>query len=130
MLGVFPTFIGSLVILRSVILFKRGSIANKEVRRWWRLLLPCGAADGGWSVVAPLRASRHATALLPPQTPHPPLAQRFNAWIDGQRAASPQTGLAVYPEGHRSTMGESLPLKRGMLYYAFTRKLPVQVGGG
>lgn len=29
--------------------------------------------------------------------PHPP-PQRFNAWIDEQRAGSPQTGLAVYPE--------------------------------
>lgn len=33
----------------------------------------------------------------------------------------------MYPEGHRSTLGESLPLKRGMLYYAFSRKLPVQI---
>jgi hypothetical protein len=53
--------------------------------------------------------------------------QRFNNWIDQQRAASPQTGLSVYPEGHRSTLGEPLPLKRGMLHYAFSRKLPVQV---
>jgi 1-acyl-sn-glycerol-3-phosphate acyltransferase len=51
----------------------------------------------------------------------------FNNWIDTQFAASPQTGLAVYPEGHRSTHGESLPLKRGMLKYAYTRKLPVQI---
>ena len=33
----------------------------------------------------------------------------------------------MYPEGHRSTLGESLPLKRGMLHYAYSRKLPVQV---
>ncbi len=53
--------------------------------------------------------------------------QGFNKWIDSQFADSPQTGLAVYPEGHRSTHGESLPLKRGMLKYAYTRKLPVQI---
>jgi 1-acyl-sn-glycerol-3-phosphate acyltransferase len=52
---------------------------------------------------------------------------RFNAWIDRSFANSPQTGLAVYPEGHRSTNGESLPLKRGMLHYAYDRKLPTQV---
>jgi hypothetical protein len=55
------------------------------------------------------------------------LLQKFNQWIDQQLADSPQTGLSVYPEGHRSTLGESLPLKRGMLYYAFSRKLPVQI---
>jgi hypothetical protein len=57
----------------------------------------------------------------------PTLTQKFNNWIDEQRAASPQPGLSVYPEGHRSTLGESLPLKRGMLHYAYSRKLPVQV---
>ncbi|KAL4450197.1 hypothetical protein ABPG77_010866 [Micractinium sp. CCAP 211/92] len=79
---VFPTFMGALKVLRSVITFKRGSIADKE---------------------------------------------KFNRWIDEQRAASPQTGLSVYPEGHRSLQDVSLPLKRGMLYYAHSRKLPVQV---
>ena len=53
--------------------------------------------------------------------------QGFNNWIDIQFAKSPQTGVGVYPEGHRSTHGESLPLKRGMLKYAYTRKLPVQI---
>ena len=63
---------------------------------------------------------------LPP-LPRPAPTQKFNNWIDEQRAASPQPGLSVYPEGHRSTLGESLPLKRGMLHYAYSRKLPVQV---
>ena len=54
-------------------------------------------------------------------------AQRFNAWIDRGLEGSPQTALAIYPEGHRSTDGASLPLKRGMLHYAYSRKLPVQV---
>ncbi|KAL4853125.1 hypothetical protein ACK3TF_005902 [Chlorella vulgaris] len=81
-LFVFPTFISALTVLKSIILFKRGAIADKE---------------------------------------------KFNAWIDEQRANSPQSGLSVYPEGHRSTKRDSLPLKRGMLYYAFSRKLPVQI---
>ena len=55
------------------------------------------------------------------------LLQAFNKWIDEQLDSSPQPGLSVYPEGHRSTHGESLPLKRGMLYYAYSRKLPVQI---
>ncbi|EFN60141.1 hypothetical protein CHLNCDRAFT_133550 [Chlorella variabilis] len=82
-LGVFPTFVSALVVLKSIILFKRGSVADKE---------------------------------------------KFNRWIDEQRAASPQPGLSVYPEGHRSTLGEPLPLKRGMLHYAFSRKLPIVIG--
>lgn len=32
----------------------------------------------------------------------PPLLQKFNRWIDEQRAASPQPGLSVYPEGERA----------------------------
>lgn len=74
------------------------------------------------------RLSIPSSPPLPPRS-HPPNSQRFNAWIDAQRAASPQTGLAVYPEGHRSVRDEPLPLKRGMLYYAFSRKLPVQARG-
>lgn len=79
---VFPLFMMGIAAIRSVILFKRGSIADKD---------------------------------------------KFNRWIDKQLAQSPQAALAVYPEGHRSTHGESLPLKRGMLHYAFSRKMPVQV---
>jgi hypothetical protein len=33
----------------------------------------------------------------------------------------------VYPEGHRSAKNESLPLKRGMLHYAHSRGVPVQI---
>lgn len=39
MAAVFPMFMFSVVIIRSVILFKRGAIRNKEVRP------PCHAAD-------------------------------------------------------------------------------------
>ncbi|GBF93205.1 phospholipid glycerol acyltransferase [Raphidocelis subcapitata] len=53
--------------------------------------------------------------------------EAFNKWIDGLVEASPQNGLMVYPEGHRSTLAHSLPLKRGMLHYAYSRKMPVQI---
>lgn len=36
------------------------------------------------------------------------------------------TPLTTHP-GHRSTKTQSLPLKRGMLHYAFSRRMPVQV---
>lgn len=52
---------------------------------------------------------------------------KFNAWIDKEIAKSQQSAIAVYPEGHRSTLSESLPLKRGMLRYAYERKMPVQI---
>jgi hypothetical protein len=52
---------------------------------------------------------------------------RFNAWIDATWGASCQAALGVYPEGHRATGGAALPLKRGMLRYAHSRLLPVQV---
>ena len=53
--------------------------------------------------------------------------QKFNRWIDKQFAASCQTAIAVYPEGHRSTKDESLPLKRGMIKYAYSRGHPIQI---
>jgi len=59
---------------------------------------------------------------------HPPCPpQKFNRWLDAELAEGPQNSLLVYPEGKRSQKDESLPLKRGMLRYAFTRRLPVQV---
>ncbi len=79
---VFPFFMIPMWFTRLVLLFKRGSIADKVA---------------------------------------------FNAWIDREWDRSTQTALGVYPEGHRSTTGKSLPLKRGMLHYAFDRKIPVQV---
>jgi len=51
----------------------------------------------------------------------------FNRWLDAKIAASPAPGLVVYPEGHRSSLATSLPLKRGMLHYAYGRGVPVQV---
>lgn len=91
--------------------------------------------------------------ILTPLAVH---SQSFNKMIDRRMAASPVDGLIVYPEGtlplsscictcehstshgsgltsphytagHRSTSTSSLPLKRGMLAYAYSRKVPVQV---
>lgn len=79
---VFPLFMIPMWFVRAVLIFRRGSIANKV---------------------------------------------KFNKWIDDEWGKSTQTALGVYPEGHRSTNGESLPLKRGMLHYAYDRKIPVQI---
>ncbi|KAI8109632.1 hypothetical protein M9434_000914 [Picochlorum sp. BPE23] len=79
---VFPLFMIPMWFVRAVLIFRRGSIANKV---------------------------------------------KFNNWIDDEWGKSTQTALGVYPEGHRSTNGESLPLKRGMLHYAYDRKIPVQI---
>ncbi|GLC40248.1 hypothetical protein PLESTB_001309300 [Pleodorina starrii] len=79
---VFPVFCTSVIILRGIVLFKRGTIADKEA---------------------------------------------FNAWLDATLGKSIVPGLLVYPEGHRSLKPTSLPLKRGMLHFAYSRKLPVQL---
>lgn len=79
---VFPLFMIPMWFVRAVLIFRRGSIADKK---------------------------------------------RFNQWIDEEWAKSTQTALGVYPEGHRSTTGKSLPLKRGMLHYAYDRQIPVQI---
>mmetsp|Transcript_5135 Transcript_5135/g.9340 ORF Transcript_5135/g.9340 Transcript_5135/m.9340 type:complete len:336 (-) Transcript_5135:291-1298(-) len=53
--------------------------------------------------------------------------EKFNAWLDGKMKKSLLNGMLVYPEGHRNIKPEALPLKRGMLHYAYTRKMAVQV---
>lgn len=58
------------------------------------------------------------------------LPQKFNSWIDACVEASPAPGICMFPEGHRSRLPHSLPLKRGMLNYAYSRKMPVQVRCG
>lgn len=62
-----------------------------------------------------------------PLPPH--LVQKFNLWLDRQLSKAHQPSLLVYPEGTRSLRDASLPLKRGMLRYAHSRRLPVQVRG-
>lgn len=51
----------------------------------------------------------------------------FNQMIESKIKASPVDGLIVYPEGHRSTSPKPLPLKKGMLQFAWSRSMPVQV---
>ena len=52
----------------------------------------------------------------------------FNSWLDEKRGESLLNAMLVYPEGHRNTNPtELLPIKRGMLHYAYTRKMLVQV---
>ncbi|KAF5838861.1 hypothetical protein DUNSADRAFT_2030 [Dunaliella salina] len=80
--AVFPVFMVAVIVLRGVILFKRGTVLDKE---------------------------------------------KFNEWLDSKVSSSPIPGMLVYPEGHRSLAHKSLPLKRGMLYYAHSRKFPVQI---
>jgi len=52
---------------------------------------------------------------------------KFNEWIDEEFERSPLNGILVYPEGHRNTSKELLPLRRGMLHYAHSRKMLVQL---
>lgn len=39
----------------------------------------------------------------------------------------PLEGVLVYPEGHRNVTSMSLPLRRGMLKYTYSRGIPVQI---
>lgn len=59
----------------------------------------------------------------------PHVFQAFNAWLDSKlESGGPAVrGLLVYPEGTRSVAAAGLPLRRGMLYYAHSRRLPVQI---
>ncbi len=53
--------------------------------------------------------------------------KEWRQWLDHKFRTSPFTdSLAIYPEGHRNRSGDPLPLKKGILYYAYTRKVPVQ----
>lgn len=53
--------------------------------------------------------------------------EKFNAWLDRCWDSSPYPGLIVYPEGHRNNSSKSLVLKKGMLWYAYLRKVPCQI---
>jgi hypothetical protein len=82
---VFPTFMGPIKAIRCVILFKRGAVADKLVSR---RLCP---------------EPRWAQSCAPPGLQRCTLSraavQTFNSWIDEQFESSPQTAIAVYPEG-------------------------------
>jgi 1-acyl-sn-glycerol-3-phosphate acyltransferase len=51
----------------------------------------------------------------------------FYRWLDREFERCPLEGLIVYPEGHRSHADRPLPLKAGMIRYAFRRGMPVQI---
>jgi 1-acyl-sn-glycerol-3-phosphate acyltransferase len=51
----------------------------------------------------------------------------FNRTLEKKVLSSFTHGLIVYPEGHRNLETTSLPLKRGMLHFAHSRKWPVQL---
>jgi 1-acyl-sn-glycerol-3-phosphate acyltransferase len=79
---VFPVFLTSALLLKSVRFFNRNKVKDKDA---------------------------------------------FNKWLDNDIGMSAVKGLIVYPEGHRGLLPESLPLKRGMLKYAYSRSMPCQV---
>ena len=53
----------------------------------------------------------------------------FFAWIDEKfkRHLTGRTHLLVYPEGHRNLKKEPLPIRSGMIRYAYSRKIPIQM---
>ncbi|MDQ7008344.1 MAG: hypothetical protein Q9Q40_14075 [Acidobacteriota bacterium] len=51
----------------------------------------------------------------------------FFEWLDREFDLCPLNGLIVYPEGTRNRSEQPLPLKGGMIHYAFSRGLPIQV---
>jgi 1-acyl-sn-glycerol-3-phosphate acyltransferase len=51
----------------------------------------------------------------------------FYRFLDYEFERCPLEGLIVYAEGHRSQLDRPLPLKAGMIRYAFRRGLPVQI---
>eukprot|EP00824_Muranothrix_gubernata_P007499 TRINITY_DN1955_c0_g1_i1.p1 TRINITY_DN1955_c0_g1~~TRINITY_DN1955_c0_g1_i1.p1 ORF type:complete len:270 (+),score=14.91 TRINITY_DN1955_c0_g1_i1:11-820(+) len=55
--------------------------------------------------------------------------EKFFKWCDNQKKwpFTTKKSLIIYPEGHRNVSSEPLTLKKGMIKYAWTRKLPIQV---
>ena len=53
----------------------------------------------------------------------------FFQWIDSkfQKHKTGRTHLIVYPEGHRNLLMKPLPLKSGMIRYAYSRQIPIQM---
>lgn len=47
--------------------------------------------------------------------------------MDRKLAESPEVGLIVYPEGHRSQKPDPLPLKYGCIQYAYESNMDIQV---
>lgn len=53
--------------------------------------------------------------------------EAFYRWLDREFERCPLQGLIVYPEGHRSQGERPMPLKAGLIRYAYRRGLPIQV---
>lgn len=53
--------------------------------------------------------------------------EAFNRRLEAQFQRTYTNGMIVYPEGHRSTKAESLPLKRGILHFTYSRGYKTQV---
>lgn len=53
----------------------------------------------------------------------------FFNWIDSkfQKHKTGRMHLMVYPEGHRNLKKEPLPVRSGMIRYAYSRKIPIQM---
>jgi hypothetical protein len=54
---------------------------------------------------------------------------KFYGWLDKNFAYfnNLRSGLIVFPEGHRNDTNRPLPLRSGMIQYAYERKMPVQI---
>lgn len=93
---VFPLFMIALRAMRAVLVFNRGQIPDKEVRGislWGR--------EGRKRTVHYVKPSkcRHYALSTTHHANTMTVPQKFNKWIDKELANTPQTGLAVYPEG-------------------------------
>ncbi|GAB4821613.1 hypothetical protein N2152v2_008659 [Parachlorella kessleri] len=53
--------------------------------------------------------------------------EAFNRWLDRELQRGGHSSLLVYPEGHRKAEAALQPIKHGMLCFAYSRRLPIQV---
>jgi hypothetical protein len=74
------------IVLKGIVLFKRGTIADKQVLS----CLHSGAVFGSFDKMLVHRTTTRC---------HSPALQKFNAWLDSKLKGSHVPGLLVYPEG-------------------------------
>ncbi|GMH32556.1 hypothetical protein BSKO_00390 [Bryopsis sp. KO-2023] len=53
--------------------------------------------------------------------------EKFNQWLEDMLKQGPLPGIVVYPEGHRNLKSTPLPLRRGILKFGYSRKIPCQI---
>jgi hypothetical protein len=141
---VFPVFCTSVLILRGIVLFKRVTIVDKEVRFWKGRVQVLHAAGPACKALGPganrpgctplRRGSTSGSTACSRGVPSPgywcsrkvrtATAGAMRCWLRGASSASRGRARRA---GHRSIKPKSLPLKRGMMHYAYSRKMPVQV---